>query len=205
MFEYELGNLSDIETRHYKYEEYKIVELNSKTDYLDKELYIQGHKIKNDPEITVHKSPIVLLDMLKLGQVIASTWDINKIMYNYKTQIVHSEEIIDMCHKYGLLYVDYNIKSRYQEPIEDCFSVRECKQLIYWLYITHKRWDILVSCSLEEIKKNDLFKHTHIETQEDIEIQKSKFITYGLNRIPALCLAIVKYKKWPRKIQKYNP
>lgn len=186
MFEYDLGNLSDIETSELKYKDYKIIEFNSRMDDLGKELFILGHKTPNKPKKTIHKSPEILLDMLKLGQIIDSTWNSNGRLNNHKTQIAHSDEILKLCNKYGILYIDGYFINNYPGTFIIGFSIRELKQIVHDLYITYKRWDILNNYTLVEIKRKDFLKYAHIETQKDVEYQKSQLALFSINNVPLI-------------------
>lgn len=186
MFEYDLGNLSDIETNEFRYKEYKIIEFSSRMDDLDKELYIVGDKMSNNTKKTVHKSPEILLDMLKLGRIIDSTWNTDGQLNNHKTQIAHSDEIMKLCNKYGLLYIDKYFINNYPGPFVIGFSIREIKQIVHRLFITYKRWDILNNYTLAEIKKNNLIKYARIETQKDVEYQKSRLTLFSINNAPLI-------------------
>ena len=96
----DLGNMSDIETMNIRFDYYKLDE---------QDLLILGEKPSQkqvNDFITIYNSPSLLIDFLKAGEEIKNIYNQDEGLEKQETQIKCSKILIDMCHKYGLIYSD---------------------------------------------------------------------------------------------------
>lgn len=132
---------------------------------IDHEVVLE--KIKVNSMTKYYENPEILVDLLNLAENIKKDWNIYGRNATEEEQKKHSEEIINLCYKYGLLFFsdffweNYSIQNRAGYG----FSLKDFKQILIYLHDDFTKW--------RKLKQSDLKYFMNFYNNGNFDMQKS--------------------------------